>query len=54
MSLEIRELIIKVNIEEGIKISDADLREQLREMEAGVIERCFEKVLKKLERSLER
>lgn len=54
MSLEIRELVIKVNIETAAESSGMDLKEQMRELEDRIIEKCLEKIQRKIEKSLER
>ena len=44
MPLEIRELVIKVNIETANHTSNTDLKEQMRDLEDRIIEKCVEKI----------
>ncbi|WP_316815108.1 DUF5908 family protein [Pedobacter nyackensis] len=54
MSLEIRELVIKVNIETAAETPNVDLKEQMIELEERIIEKCLEKIQRRIEKSLER
>lgn len=54
MPLEIRELVIKVNIESAAESSTADLQEQLRELEDRLIEKCLEEIERKIEKGFDR
>jgi len=54
MPLEIRELVIKVNIESAAAPLDTDLKAQMRELEDRVIEKCLEQIQRKIEKSFDR
>lgn len=49
MPLEIRELVIRVNIEEDNKKSNVEIKDELQVYKRGIIEECVEVILQKLE-----
>ena len=55
MPLEIRELIIKVNIDEpDNRLAASDLEDKLRELKSKIIDECAQRIIRKLETSFER
>jgi hypothetical protein len=54
MPLEIRELVIKVNINERERSQDKKLDHVVKEMKDRIVEECMDKLLRKLETSVER
>jgi hypothetical protein len=53
MPLEIRELVIKVTVDENIK-KQADMSEKMEALKQEVIYQCYEKIINKLETYFER
>jgi len=55
MPLEIRELVIKVNVTaQTSPVSEADIYRTMQHMKQEWIESCVEKVIKKIEKSFDR
>jgi hypothetical protein len=55
MPLEIRELVIKVTIEDASnRIDSNNLEAQLQQLKSAIIKECAEKINKELETSFER
>lgn len=54
MPVEIRELVIKVNIVEDHKTPDAIDAHHLSDLKRQIIKECTERVMAKLEKNLER
>ena len=54
MPLEIRELIIKVDIRDTSQAQIADMEQYLEELTDKVVEKCLEQVFSKLENFFER
>lgn len=54
MPLEIRELVIKVNIETGEGHPATDLNMQMRELEDRLMEKCLQEIEKRIEKSFDR
>jgi hypothetical protein len=53
MPLEIRELIVKVNLEEQVKKPGLSAKE-LQDLKNRIIQECMEKIMKKLDNATER
>lgn len=50
MPLEIRELVIRVNVKEGERTTDeAELNRKLQEMKTKIIKECMEKLLSRID-----
>ncbi|NCT94935.1 MAG: hypothetical protein GXC72_10950 [Chitinophagaceae bacterium] len=50
MPLEIRELVIRVNVrEQEQKSDDAELNRKIQDMKAKIVKECMEKLLSRLE-----
>lgn len=54
MPLEIRELVIKVTVEEKAGKPDADLTNVLQTLKTQVVNECLSKIVTKLEKASER
>lgn len=54
MPLEIRELVIKVTIDENLKKQDTDNPNKLESLKQDVINQCYEKLINKLESYFDR
>ncbi|UWY27418.1 DUF5908 family protein [Flavobacterium sp. TR2] len=54
MPIEIRELVIKVNIVEDNKTADAVETQNLSDLKRQIIKECTERVIAKLEKKSER
>lgn len=54
MPLEIRELVIKVNISELPNNTATDAKNELLELKEKVVSECIERVMKKLETNFQR
>lgn len=54
MPLEIRELVIKVTIEEHPRKPTKDIAEKLESFKEELIRQCYERIINKLESHLER
>lgn len=54
MPVEIRELVIKVNIVDGFKKSDSFDAKDILELKKQIIKECTEKVITNLEKRSER
>ncbi|MEB3088273.1 DUF5908 family protein [Parvimonas sp. D4] len=50
MPLEIRELVIKVNVRENERqTDDAELNKKIQEMKTKIVKECMEKLLSRIE-----
>lgn len=54
MPLEIRELVIKVNIETGEGHTGTDLSLQMQELEDRLMEKCLREIERRIEKSFDR
>ncbi|GGH69130.1 hypothetical protein HNQ91_002748 [Filimonas zeae] len=54
MPLEIRELVIKVTVEEKSGKPEADVEHTLQTLKAQVVNECLEKIVRKLENASQR
>ena len=54
MPLEIRELIIKVNIQENNQPQDSDIENRLEKLKSEVVRECMKKILRNLEKPIMR
>jgi len=53
MPIEIRELVVRMTVEESVKKNTFDERE-IQELKNKIVKECFEKVIKKLEHQSQR
>jgi len=54
MPLEIRELVIKVTVEEKAGRPEADTEDMLQTLKTQVVNECLEKIVRKLENASQR
>lgn len=54
MPLEIRELVIKVEVQENIQLPPAEINGRFEELKSKLIEDCVKKVLNRLENNSSR